>query len=272
MSIFLKTGMGATCAAMAALVLAGCQPPPAQDDELKEQVAALQESLAELRTEIQANQALILKKFKIVHGGQQTMIRRGVVIVPKDAKKPVLPGDATALKMGGAPTLGPADAKVEVIEFAEFQCPYCMKNSTVLKDLVAEYPGQVRAGFKHHPLTKHRMAVNAGKAAWAAQQQGKFWEMHDALFSSRGKLDPDVMRGHAEAIGLDMAQFDKDYQSQAALDAVFLDRRTGRGMGVKGTPSFYVNGRYIGNDPARVRQAINAALTGELSKPAKPPA
>ncbi len=274
MSNFLKAGVSVGVVVLTAGVLVGCQPQ--RDEALDERLAALDKTVAELRTEIHANQARILKEFRGVKGGQQTMIRRGIVVVPDSQKKPILVGDNTHLPMGDAPTLGDPGAPVEVIEFAEFQCPFCMKHQTLLRDLVEEYPGKVRSGFKHFPLSKHKQAVYAGKAAWAAGRQDKFWEMHDLLFSARGKLNADAIDGYAEELGLDMDAFKADVASGNATQAVFTDRKAGHRSGVKGTPSFYVNGRYFGNDPAAVREAIEAALgtapAGGAPEGAAPPA
>lgn len=250
--------------------LMGCQGTPSQDESLNERLAALDQAVADLKTQIAQNQKEIIKQFRGVKGGQQTMIRRGVVINPKSAPKIVTRGDKTDIRIGRAPSLGDPSAPVEVVEFAEFQCPYCMKHAGILQELTEEYPGKVRTGFRHYPLTRHKQAVNAGRAAWAAQRQGKFWEMHDALFSSRGKLDMDVIRGHAEAIGLDMDEFNSDFESSDALDAVFADRKAGRSAGVKGTPTFYVNGILVGNDPNQVRRVIEKELASAGA--GKPPA
>ena len=142
-----------------------------------------------------------------------------------------------------------------------------MKYASALRDLTEQYPGKVRVGFKHYPLNKHEMALHAAKASWAAQQQGKFWEMHDALFGARGQLDPLIIRAQAQAIGLDMAQFDEDLASPLAAKAVFTDRRAGKKAGTKGTPSFYVNGRFYGGSLGAVEKAIKGQLGG--AAPAK---
>lgn len=267
MSKFLKTATTGATLMVAAWILVGCQPKP--DEALNAKVAALDTAVAELRAEMQANQEAIIKQFKGIKGGQQTMIRRGVVIVPPGTEKPTLIGDKTSIEIGSAPTLGDPDAPVEVVEFGEFQCPYCMKYAGALRALTEAYPGKVRTAFKHYPLNKHEMALHAGKASWAAQQQGKFWEMHDALFGARGQLDPTIIRAHAQAIGLDMQQFDDDLASPEATRAVFADRRAGKKAGVKGTPVFFVNGRLVGGNLQNVKKMIDAELA---NPPAAAPA
>lgn len=255
MKRFLERALIATVA----LGLASAASGPAaraDDDVVRAQLAALQKAVDELRAEIQANQAETKKLLGKVRVTQDTMIRRGVVISQKADEAPKSIGAETSVALGDAPSLGDPSAPIEVVEFAEFQCPFCMREAGLLRELSEEYPGLVRVGFKHYPIGRHKMSTNAAKAAWAAQRQGKFWEMHDALFAARGKLDADIIRGHGEAIGLDMEQFDRDFASPEASNAVFRDRRVGRKNGVRGTPTFYVNGRYYGSDKRALRSAI----------------
>lgn len=249
--------------------LFGCtsqQPQePQTDAALEQKVSNLERSLAEIRKELQTNQAQLLTNLRQVKGAQQTMIRRGILIDPGSMERPMKVGEQTGVRIGEAPTLGPDTATVEIVEFGEFQCPFCMKSSSFLRELVEEYPGQVRVAFKHYPISRHKMSADAAKAAWAAQQQGKFWEMHDLLFSSRGKLDDDVIRGHAEAIGLDMDKFDEDSGSYLATKLVFDDRREAKLAKLKGTPSFYVNGRFAGGNLGDVRKVVQKAVESQAA-------
>lgn len=258
MSKFLNAGTRAFAVVMTTWMFLGCQAE--QDEELNQKVAALETAVSELQANISKNQKVLLKEFRKVKGDHQTMIRRGVVIAPHMAEVPARVGDQKDVSLGTAPSIGPANATIEVVEFGEFQCPYCMRHETALTELVEEYPGKVRAGFKHYPMAKHAMALPAARAAWAAQQQGKFWEMHDLLFSSRGELDEDVILDHAKALGLDMEKFQADMEGQESHSQVFKDRREGKAAGVKGTPTYYVNGKFAGADPATVRAVINKQL------------
>lgn len=261
---------GVFVAGAAALVAFGCQAK--QDDgTVSERLSAVDKAIADLRSEIQSSHEEIFEQIRGVKISQETMVRRGLVFAPQLAEKRVMPGDKTTIGIGKAPSIGPAKASVEVVEFADFECPFCIKNADLLRELVEQYPGQLRAGFRHYPLgRKHKQAVPAAKAAWAAQQQGKFWEMHDALFSSAGQLDAEVIRGHAEAIGLDMEKFDRDSESQAAAAAVFEDRAAGKKSGVRGTPAFYVNGRFAGNDVQSVQRMVQQTIGEQAGSPADP--
>ncbi len=146
-----------------------------------------------------------------------------------------------ALK-GDEPQLGPDDALVTVIEFSDFQCPYCAKAPAPLKDAIAAYEGDVRLIFKHYPLPSHRQAPAAAQASWAAHQQGKFWEMHDEIFANQKALTDKDLEGYAQKLGLDLTRFNADRASEAAKQAVDADYAAGSKAGATGTPYFLVNG------------------------------
>ncbi len=146
---------------------------------------------------------------------------------------------------GDEPEQGPADALVTVIEFADYQCPYCVRAREPLEQAIAKAEGDVRLIYKHFPLPGHGLALPAAKAAWAAHQQGKFWEMHKELFESNSSVKDIAAR--AEAMGMDPDRFLQDYGSPAAAKSVDDDMLAGAKLGVTGTPVFYVNGhRYVG--------------------------
>jgi protein-disulfide isomerase len=146
---------------------------------------------------------------------------------------------------GDEPSKGPGDALVTVVEFADYQCPYCARAREPLDQALEKFEGDVRLIYKHFPLPGHRMALPAAKAAWAAHQQGKFWEMHIDLFDS-GSSVKDI-GGRAERMGMDKDRFLRDYASAQAAEAVDDDMLAGAKLGVTGTPVFYVNGhRYVG--------------------------
>ncbi|PCC72610.1 Protein-disulfide isomerase [Nannocystis exedens] len=153
---------------------------------------------------------------------------------------------------GDEPQLGPSDALVTVVEYSDFQCPFCAKVTDPLKDAMSAYEGDVRLIFKHYPLPGHTAAPPAAQAAWAAHQQGKFWEMHDLLFENQKKLDDKSLEGYAQQLGLDVAKFNADRNSDAAKAAVDSDYASGGKAGATGTPYFLVNGRpYSGSLPAK---------------------
>jgi protein-disulfide isomerase len=152
---------------------------------------------------------------------------------------------------GDEAQLGPDDALVTIIEFSDFQCPFCSRVIEPLKGAMDSYEGDVRLIFKHFPLGGHPQAGPAGQATWAAQQQGKFWEMHDLLFANQKALGDADLEKYATQLGLDVAKFNADRTSDAAKKAVEGDLRAGTKVGVSGTPSFMVNGHsYSGAMPA----------------------
>ncbi|MCA9651478.1 MAG: thioredoxin domain-containing protein [Myxococcales bacterium] len=143
---------------------------------------------------------------------------------------------------GDEPQLGPDDALVTIIEFSDYQCPYCQKANGPLLEAVQD-EDDVRLIFKHHPLPMHALAIPAARAAWAAHQQGKFWEMHEHLFSVGGKVDD--IEQVAERMGLDVARFEQDMLSEAARESLESDRYAASVLGIGSTPHFVINGRHI---------------------------
>ncbi len=141
---------------------------------------------------------------------------------------------------GDEPQMGPDDALVTIVMFSDFECPYCSKASGPIVEAVKLYGDDARLIFKHYPLPGHPNALPAAKVAWAAHQQGKFWEMHDWLYSTHGKIDD--LPAQLEKLGLDAEQFGKDMASPKAGKAVDDDHFAGGRVGVSGTPSFLVNG------------------------------
>ena len=161
------------------------------------------------------------------------------------------------------PQRGPADAKVTIVMFGDFQCPYSAQGAQMLKEMDQLYPGALRVIFKHLPLQFHRDARNAAAAAMAAGELGKFWEMHDWLFSHQNELDmPGVLKG-AREIGLDPVAFRRAFDDRKITDdRIKAAEDYASAIGVDGAPLFLVNGRVIpGTPPAGMMQAtIEAEL------------
>ncbi len=143
---------------------------------------------------------------------------------------------------GNSPSRGPAGAKVTIIEFSDFQCPYCSRGAKTMEEVLKAYPNDVKVVFKNLPLDFHKDAVPAAKAAYAAGKQGKFWEMHDALFANQANLGDALYLEHAKKLGLNIEQFKKDSSSDEAAKAVAADTELGKKNGIQGTPGFFVNG------------------------------
>jgi protein-disulfide isomerase len=149
--------------------------------------------------------------------------------------------------LADSPSKGPADAKVVLAEFADFQCPMCGKARPVIEEALKRHPREVRLVFKHFPLSMHENAEKAARAAVAALKQNKFWEMHAVLFENQQKLDPESVEGLAKGLGLDMKRFVQDRDSEATADIVARDRKQGEALALQGTPSIFVNGRLMTN-------------------------
>ncbi len=141
-----------------------------------------------------------------------------------------------------SPTTGSPDQKIVLVEFSDFQCPYCAKAHQVLKQFMAFHQGQVTLVYKHMPLTSHPEAMSAAIASWAAGQQGKFWEFQDALFENQDKLSESFYVSTAKALNLDLQQFDRDLHSSAAHTAIQKDIQLAQEIGVDGTPRLAMNG------------------------------
>jgi protein-disulfide isomerase len=144
---------------------------------------------------------------------------------------------------------GPDDAPVTLVEYGDYECPYCGMAYPIVKRAQQELGNQLRFIFRNFPLAEaHPHARLAAQAAEAAAAQGKFWEMHDMLFKNQTALEPDDLVGYAKSIGLDIAKFERDLKAGTFAKKVRDDFRSGVRSGVNGTPTFFVNGkRYEGS-------------------------
>jgi len=174
--------------------------------------------------------------------------------------------DPIEVPTAGAPETGPNDAPITLIEFTDFQCPYCAMATPQLQAVLKAYPTQVRLFFKEFPLDIHSQAALAAAAAVAAQKQGKFWPMHDALFASHTDLRRPTILALASAIGLDMKRFEVDIDSPEVRKAVVHDLEDGQNAGVMSTPTIFIDGQhYNGNIKLETLKPI---LDAELKRPA----
>jgi protein-disulfide isomerase len=181
-------------------------------------------------------------------------------------------GPAQIIDLGHAPSKGPATAPISLVEFSDFECPFCAKTAPILQQVLAAYPTQVRFAFKHYPLQMHKESPLAHEAALAAGAQGKFWEMHDALFAGHDKLSRGDLIAKAKQLGLDVPRFTEDLDSHRFKSQVDADRQEGNRLGVEGTPFFFINGRAMSGAAGLpdLRKLIDAALkeSAEAAKPA----
>ena len=159
---------------------------------------------------------------------------------------------------------GPEDATVTLVEYGDFQCPYCGEAYPVVHELLERFGAQLRFVFRHMPLPDlHPRAPFAAEAAEAAGAQGRFWEMHDRLFEHQLQLDDDELRDHAEAVGVDdAARFDAELRERVYQARVVEDLESGARSGVPSTPRFFVNGLiHLGSASyAELFEAIDAEL------------
>jgi protein-disulfide isomerase len=132
-----------------------------------------------------------------------------------------------------------------VIEFSDFQCPFCGRAVPTLSQIEKQYGGKVRIVFKHLPLPMHAKAPAAHAAAEAAHRQGQFWAMHDKIFSDQADMSPERYREYARELGLDLARFDRDVDDAATRQRIDADADEAKQLGVSGTPAFFVNGRFV---------------------------
>lgn len=150
------------------------------------------------------------------------------------------------VEAGDGPSLGPANAPVTIVEFSEFQCPYCAQVQPTLKKLKERYGDKIRIVFRNFPLPRHDDAPKAAEAASCANDQGKFWEMHDKLFANSAKLQVVELKKYAAEIGLETDRFNQCLDDGKYTAKWRADKRDGALYGVSGTPAFFINGRMVG--------------------------
>jgi protein-disulfide isomerase len=162
------------------------------------------------------------------------------------------------------PAQGPEDAAVTIIEFSDFQCPYCARfDAETLPQILSNYGDRVRFVYRDFPLTSlHQYAVKAAEASECADDQGAYWKYHDLLFQNQSALDDASLKNYAASLGLDTAAFNQCLDSDSNMSEIQKDYQDGIAAGVQGTPAFFVNGVLIsGAQPYSVFQAaIEAAL------------
>ncbi|MBM4370562.1 MAG: thioredoxin domain-containing protein, partial [Deltaproteobacteria bacterium] len=213
----------------------------------------VEEVLAE---ELSRGQALRKQGIEDVH---QHLTRDGRVFTPLDEE--VFAFDTASSPARGA---GPG-AAVEIVLFSDFQCPYCARINSALEEVVRRDPGRVRLVFKQFPLAFHEHARAAAAASLAAHEQGRFWEMHDLLFGDAQHLDRESLEARAARLGLDLDAFRAALDGDRYRERLEADMDEGRRAGVRGTPTFFINGRRY-DAPGRaaddIRKVIDT-LTGD---------
>jgi predicted DsbA family dithiol-disulfide isomerase len=156
------------------------------------------------------------------------------------------------------PEVGKADAPVTIVEFGDFECPFCQREEPTLRQLIGQYPGQLRLVFRNLPLTQlHPDAMNAALAGVCADRQGKFWPMHDAMYADGRDLALEGLKDTARRLGLDAKHFTDCLSDPATRAAIDADVRDAQALGLHSTPYFFVNGRPIdGGVPIEKFQSV----------------
>lgn len=162
------------------------------------------------------------------------------------------------------PSRGPDKAPVTIVEFSDFQCPFCGREYPVIERVMKEYEGKVRLVFRHFPLDFHPFAQKAAEASACAADQGKFWELHNKMFENQQKLAVDDLKGYAKSLGVDAAKFDKCLDGGEKKGLIESDQKAGMEAGVQGTPAFFINGIFING--AQPYEQIKQTVDGELKK------
>jgi len=169
----------------------------------------------------------------------------------------------------GYPSLGPANAPITLVEFADFQCPFCRQwEQETYQPLLAAYPGKIRIVYRDFPLTSiHPNAMPAAEAAQCAHEQNSFWPFHDKLFSSEN-LSSDVYQQYAQSLNLDMTKFNDCLTTNKYQQAIQTDSDFATNLGVNSTPTFFINGlAVVGAQPLDVfKQVIDKELAGQIPK------
>lgn len=232
-----------------------------EDDFLKKQVEAkvptvsveeakkfFEENKARLPPQL-ASQEFDAVKDTIVQGVTSQRRREAMGSIIEDIKsqagvKVMLHAPKVQVAAEG-PAKGPKTAKVTIVEFSDFQCPYCSRGKKVMEEVVAKYGDKVRLVFRDFPLDFHDKAQKAAEAGQCANDQGKFWAMHDWMFDNQQTLDIPALKGAAKTMGMDSAAFDSCLDSGKHAALIKKNTKDGQEAGVRGTPAFFVNGVFL---------------------------
>ncbi len=167
------------------------------------------------------------------------------------------------MPIGTSAIKGNKNASITVVEFSDFQCPYCAKFTPTIDAVLKAYPNDVKFVYKDFPLSFHKQAKNAAKAARAAGEQGKFWEMHDLIFTKYSTVNEDMFKEFAGKLNLNMDKFVADFSSNKYDNLIQQEINLGRQAGVTGTPSLFMNGKRM---QRRSFDDFKAAIDGILKQ------
>jgi protein-disulfide isomerase len=183
------------------------------------------------------------------------------------AHRPKLLEDPVTIDVAGSPVKGPEDARITLVEFSDFECPFCFAAVASVNEIMAAFPKDIRLIYKQFPLETHPHAQIAAEASLAANEQGKFWEMYNVLFKNSRRLSRENILAWARDIGLNMDKFQADLASGKYKGVIEKDLKDGETAGVYGTPSFYINGKQYNGEVTL--DALKPILLAELKGGAK---
>jgi protein-disulfide isomerase len=155
------------------------------------------------------------------------------------------PDQVKSIDLGQSPWKGAASARVVIVEWADFECPFCQRTAPEFDRLLQAYPGVIKVVFKHYPIASHANAMRAARAGVAAQRQGKFWRMHDLMFLNATRLDDPGLERLATEAGMEVARFKADLADPTVADRINADRKQADALGLQGTPMIFIDGRYF---------------------------
>ncbi|MBD2451362.1 thioredoxin domain-containing protein [Nostoc sp. FACHB-152] len=188
--------------------------------------AKLEQQVLEI---IRAHPEVLIESVQVYEQKQQAQLKQAQQAFLQDLKT-----NPQAV-IGNSPKTGPADSKIVLVEFSDFQCPYCAEAHKILKSVLEKHKDNLTLVYKHFPITSsHPEAIPAAQAAWAAQQQGKFWEYHDALFTNQKQLGEALYLDIAKKLNLDLQKFNSD--RKLAITAIGQDIQLAEKLGIMGTP------------------------------------
>jgi protein-disulfide isomerase len=196
-------------------------------------------------TEMEAQQKDMVTKLDALAKGQKDILAKAAAApaAAAPARPAEDPNKVYEITVGNSAVRGPANAKVTIVEWSDFQCPFCARAVPLVDQILEAYPNDVRFVFKNYPLPFHKSAMPAAKAAVAAGKQGKFFEMHDKLFESYNALSDAKFEEIAKEIGLDVAKWKADMESPEVQAQVVEEMKEAGKVGVRGTPTFFINGK-----------------------------
>jgi protein-disulfide isomerase len=195
--------------------------------------------------------------------------RRDYLAALRDAAAVEVLLDAPRVEVAAVgPARGPEDAPVTIIEFSDYQCPFCKRAEPTVERVLDRYGDRVRFVYRHFPLDSiHPLARGAAEAAACAAEQDRFWDFHEGLFAQDAKLDPEGLEAHAEAVGLDLEPFRTCVSEGRTAEVVEADLAAGREVGVRGTPAFFINGIMLSG--ARPYEDFVQIIEDELERSAE---